>query len=370
MCFGVGEGTLLWSGDLEGILIGWRAFEKRWKLGEATGDSGGREVSRETLVRRGPAGRLTDDCGEDPFFGEDTPPLEEDEAEASSDTLASLGGAGFRPEDRGEPFCGGEEKPVLEEDREEMEDLGEDVEGGSADDFLCSKGLAFCGAELMVLLGAFGLPAGETFTVLTTILLDGFGLSLDEGSSYGDEDLSFVEATFDPEDDLDKSFTGDVEEELTFLDPTGLLFGEDDEVFDDVTVTFLVMMGLLLPPLGVVVVVVTVEEMVDFEGLFFPPGGALLTLPGGVLLTRRVERGLDLGELVSRYGLFFLGEIGLDLLGLDLPEMGLDLPVDPLTLRAAVGLDVTVIPSLFRTGLDLPATPLLGLNLPVTPPAF
>ncbi len=103
---------MLWSGDLEeDILIGWRDFEKRWKLGEAAGDSGAREESRETLVRRGPAGRRTDDWGEEPFLGEATPPLEEEEVvvvvveeallgldalEASCDTLASRGAAGFR----------------------------------------------------------------------------------------------------------------------------------------------------------------------------------------------------------------------------------------------------------------------------------
>lgn len=98
-CFGVGDGILLWSGDLEGILIGWRDFENRWKLGEAevAGESGGLEVSKVTLARRGPAGRRTDDWGELPTFGEDVPPLEGEEGvlEASRDTLASLGGAGF-----------------------------------------------------------------------------------------------------------------------------------------------------------------------------------------------------------------------------------------------------------------------------------
>lgn len=167
--------------------------------------------------------------------------------------------------------------PARDEVEGEMEDREEEV--GSTEDFLWSSGLALCGAEdtMMVRFGAVGLPAGNTFRVLTTILLVGFGLSLDEGS--GDDE------NFDPKGDFESSFVGGAEE-LTFLDPTGLLFGEGEEaVLEDVTVTFLVTTGLRLAPVDVTPAAAVTA---DFAGLFLPAGGVLLTL--------RVERGLDLGE--------------------------------------------------------------------------
>lgn len=54
-----GDEEVLWSGDFS--LMGWRALEKREKLGDLAGDAGSFEDSRETFVRRGPAGLLTDD---------------------------------------------------------------------------------------------------------------------------------------------------------------------------------------------------------------------------------------------------------------------------------------------------------------------
>lgn len=73
-CLGRGDGTLLWSGDF--ILMGLRALENREKLGDLVGEgSAPTEESKETFVRRGPVGLLTDDWGE-PLSGDDVPPLE------------------------------------------------------------------------------------------------------------------------------------------------------------------------------------------------------------------------------------------------------------------------------------------------------